>query len=69
MPECREKPIPYRLKDKLRDSDRGEIVHAYTSGQSTIVGLAAQFKISDYSVRMILRQAGVPSHKRTVTIE
>ncbi|MCD2146521.1 hypothetical protein [Gordonia paraffinivorans] len=63
------RPKPRRLKDKLSDADRKTIVVGYVSGNATLAQLAEQYGVSDYSIRMVLRKAGVPPQRRKVTAE
>lgn len=63
------RPKPRRLKDKLSDADRKIIVAGYVSGSATLAQLAEQYGVSDYSIRMVLRKAGVPPQRRKVTAE
>jgi Mor family transcriptional regulator len=53
----------------LTEADRSTIVSEHTAGQTTIVDLAERYSVSDYSVRMVLRQAGVLPRRRTITEE
>lgn len=63
------RPAMRRLKDKLSDPDRTTLVAAYAAGTATIAGLAEQHGVSDYSIRMVLRAAGIGPKRRTVTAE
>lgn len=63
------RPKPRRLKDKLSDADQKVIVATYVAGGATLAHLAEKYGVSDYSIRMVLRKAGVPPQRRTVTAE
>ncbi|NKY94751.1 hypothetical protein [Gordonia sputi] len=61
------RPKPRRLKDKIKDADRKAIVAAYVAGGASLAALAEEYGVSDYSIRMVLRKAGIPPQRRTVT--
>lgn len=63
------RPKARRLKDKLSDEDRKTIVTAYVAGGATLAQLAERYGVSDYSIRMVLRKAGIPPQRRKVTTE
>ena len=65
-PGSTHRPTPRGLKDRLSDADRAVIVASYVTGTATLVTLAGQYGISDYSVRKVLRQAGVAGVGRSV---
>jgi hypothetical protein len=61
------RPAPRRLKDKLSDSDRAAIVAVYLAGAASIAALAQRYGVSDYSIRLVLRQADIGPKRRTAT--
>ncbi len=63
------RPTPRRLKDKLNDSDRAAIVMAYVAGTDSITALAERYGVSDYSIRLVLRKAGIGPKWSTATDE
>jgi transposase-like protein len=63
------RPEARRLKDKLDEMERRAIVADYVSGVATIAALAERYGVSDYSIRMILRRAGIGPKRRTITPE
>ncbi|BBY97282.1 hypothetical protein [Mycolicibacterium fallax] len=63
------RPKARRLKDKLSDADREVIAATYVSGSATLAQLAEQYGVSDYSIRIVLRKAGIPPQRRKVTAE
>jgi len=63
------RPAPRRLKDKLSDSDRAAIVMAYVAGAASIAALAQRYGVSDYSIRLVLRQADIGPKRRTAAAE
>jgi transposase-like protein len=63
------RPAPRRLKDKLSDSDRAAIVAAYVAGTASIAALAERHGVSDYSVRLVLRNADIGPKRSKATTE
>lgn len=63
------RPTGRRLVGRIDDADRKAIVAAYVAGGTSLAQLAERYGVSDYSIRMILRKAGVPPKRRTVTAE
>ena len=63
------RPTPRRLKDKLSESDRAAIVAAYVAGTASIAALAERHGVSDYSIRLVLRKAGIGPKWRSATTE
>lgn len=63
------RPTGRRLTSKLSYADRKAIVAAYVAGGTSLAALAEKYGVSDYSIRMILRKAGVPPQRRKVTAE
>ncbi|MGW5309729.1 hypothetical protein ACWEQ0_07615 [Nocardia thailandica] len=63
------RPTGRRLVGRIDDADRKAIVAAYIAGGTSLAQLAERYGVSDYSIRMILRKAGVPPKRRTVTAE
>lgn len=63
------RPTGRQLVGRIDDADRNTIVAAYVSGGTSLAQLAERYGVSDYSIRMILRKAGVPPQRRTVTAE
>lgn len=63
------RPTGRRLVDRIDDTDRKAIVATFVSGGASLVALAEKYGVSDYSIRMILRKAGVPPQRRRVTAE
>ncbi|WP_222111049.1 hypothetical protein [Gordonia sihwensis] len=61
------RPTGRRLVSRLDDADRKAIVTAYVAGGTSLVQLAERYGVSDYSIRMILRKAGVPPQRGRVT--
>lgn len=55
---------PRRLRDRLTDVDRAKIVAAYVTGTATMTFLADRYGVSDYSIRVILRRAGIFTNRR-----
>ncbi len=62
--EVRPAPAPRRLRDRLTDADRSAIVAAYVTGTASMVSLADRYGVSDYSIRVILRRAGIFTNRR-----
>lgn len=58
-----------RLTDRLRETDRARIGVRYELGDTSAAALAAKYQISDYSVRMILRKAGIGPTRHHVARE
>lgn len=63
------RPTGRRLVGRIGDADRKAIVAAYVAGGTSLAQLAERYGVSDYSIRMILRKAGVPPQRRRVTVE
>ena len=63
------RPAPRRLKDKLSDSDRAAIVAAHLARTASIATLAERHGVSDYSIRLVLRSAGIGPTRRIATAE
>ena len=63
------RPTGRRLVGRIDDADRKAIVAAYVAGGASLAALAEKYGVSDYSIRMILRKAGVPPQRRKVTAE
>lgn len=63
------RPTGRRLVGRIDDADRKAIVAAYMAGGTSLVALAEAYSVSDYSIRMILRKAGVPPQRRKMTAE
>ena len=63
------RPTGRRLTSKLSDADRKAIVAVYITGGTSLAQLAERYGVSDYSIRMILRKAGIPPQRRKATDE
>lgn len=63
------RPTGRTLVCRIDDADRKAIVAAYVAGGTSLAQLAERYGVSDYSIRMILRKAGVPPQRRRVTVE
>lgn len=63
------RPTGRRLVGKIDDADRKAIVAVYVAGGASLAQLAERYGVSDYSIRMILRKAGVPPQRRKMTVE
>lgn len=63
------RPTGRRLVGRIDDADRKAIVATYVAGGASLAALAEKYGVSDYSIRMILRKAGVPPQRRKVTAE
>lgn len=63
------RPTGRRLVGRIDDTDRKAIVAAYVADGTSLARLADRYGVSYYSIRMILRKAGVPSQRRTITAE
>lgn len=63
------RPTGRRLVGRIDDADRKAIVAAYVAGGTSLAQLAERYGVSDYSIRMILRKAGIPPKRRKVTAE
>ncbi|MER7557345.1 hypothetical protein ABTZ46_10415 [Nocardioides sp. NPDC126508] len=61
--------VKWRLSDKLTDQDCAAIVTAYRAGGVSLVELGEQFGVSDYSIRKVLRRAGVKPKRSPATDE
>jgi len=59
-------PGPRLIKDKLSDDDRDAIVEAYTAKRVSLAALADEYGVSDYSIRKVLRRAGVRPRRSTL---
>ncbi|GAA3965214.1 hypothetical protein GCM10022231_27350 [Gordonia caeni] len=63
------RPTGRRLVGRIDDADRKAIVATYVAGGTSLAQLAEKYGVSDYSIRMILRKAGIPPQRRRVTAE
>jgi len=63
------RPTGRRLVGRIDDADRKTIVATYVAGGTSLAQLAEKYGVSDYSIRMILRKAGIPPQRSTVTAE
>lgn len=59
----------WRLADKLSDENRAAIVATYQAGDVTMASLATQFGVSDYSIRKVLRRAGIRSSYKSISAD
>lgn len=55
------------IADKLSERDRRTIVDAYRAGGVSLAALAEQFGVSDYSIRKVLRRAGLKPKRSSLS--